>query len=72
MFKRRQHLLSLPTFIFLAGDIRRGAQILGISAKGSITLSRTHMVLFLNLITQLICVSGVNQLTSVRFPSHTG
>lgn len=31
--------------------------------------TRPYLTLLLNLITQLFCVSGVNQMTSVRLPS---
>ena len=61
-----QHLLSLPMFLFLGDDIRKGVNILKASSTYVIGLRWTYIVFTLNLLTQLICVSGVNQMTSVR------
>jgi len=58
------HLLSLPMFLFLIGDIRKGLDILGASAPHVMGLRWTYVVFVANLFTQLICVSGVNQMTS--------
>ena len=61
-----QYLLSLPMFLFLGDDIRKGVNILKASSTYVIGLRWTYIVFTLNLLTQLICVSGVNQMTSVR------
>ncbi|KAL5513310.1 YEA4_1 [Sanghuangporus vaninii] len=55
------HLLSLPLFAFLTKGIREGIEVLG-SAKEHI--SNAYLVFAVNLMTQLLCVSGVNQLAS--------
>ena len=60
-----QHLLSLPIFIFLRDDIRQGFRNLSVGAKGS-PISLPYIFLAMNLLTQVVCVSGVNKLTSVR------
>lgn len=52
-------------FIFLISDIRKGLNILGASASHVLGLRWTYVVFVANLLTQLICVSGVNQMTSV-------
>lgn len=69
------HLLSLPIFVFLIPDVKHGFVSLS-SHTASVTSSAaspiTHwattyapyIVLAANLVTQLICVSAVNQLTS--------
>lgn len=49
-------------FAFLTKDISEGLRVLG-SAKDH--LPNAHLVFAGNLITQLLCVSGVNQLASV-------
>jgi len=57
-----QHFLSLPIFLFLVPDIKQG---LGSLSTPSSTFSGPYIILAGNLITQLICVSGVNRLSSV-------
>ena len=60
-----QHSLSLPVFLFLGGDIKQGITSLINPTSTSSTL-KAFIILLGNLVTQLICVSGVNRLTSVR------
>lgn len=59
------HFLSLPIFLFLIPDIKQGFWSL---SNGNEASARSALVSFLilggNLISQLICVSGVNQLSS--------
>ena len=57
-----QHLLSLPMFAFLTKDIREGLKVLAVARDD---LSNAYVVYAGNLVTQLVCVSGVNQLASV-------
>ncbi|KDR82637.1 hypothetical protein GALMADRAFT_238079 [Galerina marginata CBS 339.88] len=57
------HLLSLPIFLFLGRDIKQGIVSLSNPASTSST-ALAFMILIGNLVTQLICVSGVNQLAS--------
>lgn len=59
-----QHLLSLPMFMFLINDIREGIRVVKTSQSG---MPWIYLVFALNLLTQLVCVSGVNQLASVGF-----
>ena len=59
-----QHLLSLPMFMFLINDILEGIRVVKTSQSG---MPWIYLVFALNLLTQLVCVSGVNQLASVRF-----
>ena len=72
-----QHLLSLPIFIFLGSDVRSGFQSLSAHTANYTPSASSHLpapiahytpyiILALNLVTQLMCVSAVNQLTSVR------
>ncbi|OBZ66479.1 UDP-N-acetylglucosamine transporter YEA4, partial [Grifola frondosa] len=66
------HCLSLPIFLFFIPDVKRGIQSL--SAPSStphasgipsvLSFIVPYLVLAANLVTQLACVSGVNQLTS--------
>ncbi|KAF8195522.1 UAA transporter, partial [Pholiota molesta] len=57
------HFLSLPAFIFLRGDIKQG--ITSLVEPGSMTdTTKSFAILLGNLITQLLCVSGVNRLSS--------
>jgi hypothetical protein len=59
-------MLSLPMFAIMPKSVRRG--FVGLSSpKGSSGSSsiRPYTMLALNLLTQLICVAGVNQLSSV-------
>lgn len=55
------HFLSLPIFLFLVPDIKQG---LGSLSTPSSTFSGPYIILAGNLVTQLICVSGVNRLSS--------
>jgi len=57
------HLLSLPIFIFLRNDVIQGFKSLSASSMGSPT-SLPYIFLAMNLLTQVVCVSGVNKLTS--------
>ena len=58
-----QHFLSLPIYTFLASDIKQGIQSL--SKAPSLHPYGPYIVMTGNMVTQLICVSGVNRLTSV-------
>ncbi|KAF8575202.1 UAA transporter [Ramaria rubella] len=59
------HLFSLPTFIFLTSDIKRGLSFLSKSSKGAIAgVPLSYILLILNVITQLMCTSSVNKLSS--------
>ncbi|KAH9066585.1 UAA transporter [Lactarius vividus] len=53
------HVLSLPLFAFMPGHVRRG--FVGLSSR---TTGRPYTMLAFNLLSQLVCVSGVNQLSS--------
>jgi len=57
------HFLSLPIFLFLVPDIKQGLGSLS-TQSGTFTASGPYIVMAANLITQLICVSGVNRLSS--------
>jgi len=57
------HFLSLPIFIFLGSDIKQGIVSLGNSQSFS-SNATSYLVLLVNLASQLICVSGVNRLSS--------
>jgi len=57
------HLLSLPIFIFLRNDVIRGFKSISAGSNGSHT-SLPYIFLAMNLLTQVVCVSGVNKLTS--------
>ena len=59
-----KHFLSLPIFLFLVSDIKQGFWSLS-TANGSATLA-SFLILGSNLVSQLVCVSGVNRLSSVR------
>ena len=59
-----KHFLSLPFFAFLGRDIKQGFSSLS-SAQSTTSTVTSFMILAANLITQLVCVSGVNSLTSV-------
>jgi UDP-xylose/UDP-N-acetylglucosamine transporter B4 len=66
-------MLSLPMFAFMPGSVRRGFVGLGRRSRptrASWMGSSIHpyTMLALNLLTQLVCVSGVNQLSSVSKP----
>ena len=60
-----KHLLSLPFFAFLGRDIKQGLSSLSSPQSATSTVT-SFVILAGNLITQLVCVSGVNRLTSVR------
>lgn len=57
------HCLSLPVFLFLVQDVRQGLASLSEPTEAS-TAGMAWLILAGNLVTQLICVSGVNRLTS--------
>ncbi|KAJ7246401.1 UAA transporter [Mycena rebaudengoi] len=57
------HLLSLPIFLFLVPDVKQGLQSLSRSTTSS-SATASWLVLGSNLISQLVCVSGVNRLSS--------
>ncbi|KZP21031.1 UAA transporter [Athelia psychrophila] len=54
------HFLSLPIFLFLVSDIKSGFSALAVPSSRFVP----YLVLAGNLLTQLICVSGVNSLSS--------
>ncbi|THU89634.1 UAA transporter [Dendrothele bispora CBS 962.96] len=56
------HFLSLPVFLFLIKDVKQGLSSLSLTPSSSKTTA--WLILGGNLVTQLICVSGVNRLTS--------
>ncbi|PPR00458.1 hypothetical protein CVT24_004519 [Panaeolus cyanescens] len=57
------HFLSLPFFLFLGRDVKQG--IFSLVHPGSTASTfRSFAVLAINLFTQLVCVSGVNRLSS--------
>lgn len=60
---RQKHCLSLPVFLFLVQDVRQGLASLSEPTEAS-TAGMAWLILAGNLVTQLICVSGVNRLTS--------
>ncbi|KAK0222042.1 UAA transporter [Armillaria fumosa] len=57
------HCLSLPIFLFLVQDVRQGLASLSEPTETS-AAGMAWLILAGNLVTQLICVSGVNRLTS--------
>ncbi|KAJ7808859.1 UAA transporter [Mycena olivaceomarginata] len=57
------HCLSLPVFLFLARDVRQGLGSLSDSTKGTSAMA-SWLILGINLCSQLVCVSGVNKLSS--------
>ncbi|PPQ81271.1 hypothetical protein CVT25_015055 [Psilocybe cyanescens] len=57
------HALSLPIFLFLARDIQQGITSLYDRSSKTSTI-QSIAILAGNLLTQLICVSGVNRLSS--------
>jgi solute carrier family 35 (UDP-xylose/UDP-N-acetylglucosamine transporter), member B4 len=61
-----EHFLSLPIFLFLVKDIKQGLSSLSTKSELA-TAPNPYAILILgaNLISQLICVSGVNRLSSV-------
>ncbi|KAJ7184635.1 UAA transporter [Mycena filopes] len=56
------HFLSLPIFLFLVRDIKQGLRSLSNANETSSTVA--WAILGLNLCSQLVCVSGVNKLSS--------
>ena len=69
-----QHFLSLPIFLFFIPDLKRGFSGLANrrspppfhdSAVGGFAPYVPYVVLVANMVTQLACVSGVNQLSAV-------
>ncbi|KAJ3967122.1 UAA transporter [Lentinula raphanica] len=63
------HLLSLPVFLFLARDVKQGLASLNrpgsfVSGPHPGSAFASWFILAGNLVSQLICVSGVNKLTS--------
>ncbi|THH13038.1 hypothetical protein EW146_g7136 [Bondarzewia mesenterica] len=63
-----KHALSLPVFLFLIPQVKYGLE--GLSQSSNSVLPVPYIILAANLLSQLVCVSGVNQLSSVcrRFP----
>ncbi|KAJ6466389.1 UAA transporter [Mycena sanguinolenta] len=57
------HFLSLPVFLLLARDVQQGLASLSDSTKGT-SAAVSWFILALNLCSQLLCVSGVNKLSS--------
>ncbi|KAI0065642.1 UAA transporter [Artomyces pyxidatus] len=56
------HALSLPMFIFMVPQVKHG--LTSLSQPSATAFPLPYIVLALNLLSQLICVSGVNQLSS--------
>lgn len=65
-----KHMLSLPVFMFFISDVIRGFHAFSSSNIGVYGIPGPFLILPMNLVTQLLCVSGVNQLTSVRALDH--
>jgi UDP-xylose/UDP-N-acetylglucosamine transporter B4 len=61
-----KHLLSLPIFLFLIPDIKQGLNSLSELPSASL-VSSSYLILASNLVSQLVCVSGVNRLSSVSY-----
>lgn len=65
-----QHAMSIPILLFMWSEIADGWRSLATSSfsghKGLFGASTLHAVLALNVVTQAVCVSSVNNLTSVR------
>ncbi|KAF8208603.1 UAA transporter [Mycena galopus ATCC 62051] len=57
------HCLSLPVFLFLFRDVQQGLVSLSDPTKGT-SAAASWLILGLNLCSQLLCVSGVNKLSS--------
>ncbi|KAJ7043842.1 UAA transporter [Mycena alexandri] len=57
------HFLSLPVFLFLVRDVQQGLHSLSDSTRDT-SAAASWLILGLNLCSQLICVSGVNKLSS--------
>ncbi|KAF7297120.1 Glucooligosaccharide oxidase [Mycena indigotica] len=58
------HFLSLPVFVFLVGDVEQGLRSLSDDTGRDTSALGSWLILGLNLFSQLICVSGVNRLSS--------
>ncbi|KAJ7058202.1 UAA transporter [Mycena amicta] len=58
------HFLSLPAFAFLVGDVGQGLRSLSDDTGRDTTALGSWIILGLNLCSQLVCVSGVNRLSS--------
>lgn len=58
------HVLSLPIFLLLAKDVKQGLQSLALVTPSSTPLLGPYTYLAINLLSQLVCVSGVNKLSS--------
>ncbi|KAG9217699.1 hypothetical protein CCMSSC00406_0003612 [Pleurotus cornucopiae] len=60
------HFLSLPIFLFLASDVKRGFRGLSSPRTGTdaVLSASPYIILAVNLVSQLICVSAVNRLSS--------
>ncbi|KAI0255762.1 UAA transporter [Lactifluus subvellereus] len=58
------HMLSLPMFTLMPRSVHQGFVGLSRPSGHDGTSSRAYVILALNMLTQLICVSGVNQLSS--------
>lgn len=56
------HALSLPVFLFLIPQVKHGLGSL--SEKSDSVVPMPYVILAANLLSQLVCVSGVNQLSS--------
>jgi len=56
------HFLSLPIFVFLYKDVKEGITSLSLSNPGS--FATPFIILAGNLVSQLVCVSGVNRLNT--------
>ncbi|RDB17819.1 UDP-N-acetylglucosamine transporter YEA4 [Hypsizygus marmoreus] len=57
------HCLSLPIFLFLIPDIKQGISSLS-TGQSTYSSATSFLILGGNLVSQLICVSGVNRLSS--------
>ncbi|KAJ7695726.1 UAA transporter [Mycena rosella] len=57
------HFLSLPVFLFLVRDVQQGLRSLSEPTTDSSAMA-SWLILGLNLCSQLVCVSGVNRLSS--------
>ncbi|KAJ6557213.1 UAA transporter [Mycena vulgaris] len=57
------HFLSLPVFLFLVQDVKQGLQSLSEPTRDS-SATASWLILGLNLCSQLVCVTGVNRLSS--------
>jgi solute carrier family 35 (UDP-xylose/UDP-N-acetylglucosamine transporter), member B4 len=58
-----KHFLSLPFFLFLIPDIKQG--LYSLSRTSSTSSYTSYLIMASNLLSQLVCVSSVNRLTSV-------